>query len=227
MFKIKFKKTIGVGIVAAACLMSGLPASAASTNVSDGKPNDYTIKSFHYVTVDGKDMNSQTKVNNKSNKNIKVTMVLPKQNNKGDLLVHGFTSKVTLEAFIEKDKQRLQSKFTPMASGPCCTDFYEYKNKGGQYIYWRDGFKNLPSSWNDRISSLSTASPSSSYSTTLWEYTSSQGYGKGVLFTHSDWYDGFGLGQQGIGDRNQVTGDCQRPGEKVSKSLFSHSFLRK
>ncbi|WP_429737407.1 hypothetical protein [Bacillus sonorensis] len=186
MFKTKFRKTIGTSLIAAACFMSALPASAASVNVSGAKSNDFMIKSFDYVAVDGKDVDSQARVNN--NSNIKVTMVLPKQNQKGDMLAYGFTSKVALEAFIEKDKQRLQNKFKTMASGPCCTDFYEYKNKGGQYIYWRDGFKNLPSSWNDRISSLSTASPSSSYSTTLWEHTSTQGYGKGVLFRHSDWY---------------------------------------
>ncbi|MFN2745778.1 MULTISPECIES: hypothetical protein [unclassified Bacillus (in: firmicutes)] len=184
----KFKKTVGTGLVAAVCFMSALPASAAPANVSDAKSNHYTIKSFHYLTVDGKDVDSQAQVNSKSGKDIKVTMVLPQQNQNGDLLAYGFTSKVTLEAFIEKDKQRLQNEIKPAASGPCCTDFYEYKNKGGQYIYWRDGFKNLPSSWNDRISSLSTASPSSSYSTTLWEHTSTQGYGKGVLFRHSDWY---------------------------------------
>ncbi|WP_426660606.1 hypothetical protein [Priestia aryabhattai] len=149
---------------------------------------EYTIKSYHYLTVDGKDVNSQTKANNISDTDIKVTMVLPKQNKNGDWLAYGFTSREALNAFIEKDKQKLQNKVTMMGSGACCTDFYESKNKGGQYIYWRDGFKNLPSSWNDRISSLSTASPSSSYSTTLWEHTSSQGYGKGVSFRHSDWY---------------------------------------
>lgn len=195
MFKTKFKKTIGIGLVAAACLISASTASAAPQNGSDvrvkqddDQRNQYTVKSFHYLTVDGKNVDSPTQVNNKSVRDIKVTMVLPKQNKNGDLLAYGFTSKVTLEAFIAKDKQRLENKFKPSASGPCCTDFYEYKNKGGQYIYWRDGFKNLPSSWNDRISSLSTASPSSSYSTTLWEHTSTQGYGKGVLFRHSDWY---------------------------------------
>ncbi|USK36367.1 hypothetical protein LIT25_21765 [Bacillus sp. F19] len=156
---------------------------------------DYTIESFHYLTVDGKDMNSLATVNNKSNKDIKITMVLPKQNKKGDWLAYGFTSRETLQAFIEKDKQRqklqnrvAQNEIGIMASGPCCTDFYEYKYKGGQYIYWRYGFTNLPSSWNDRISSLSTASPSYSYSTTLWEHTSYHGYGRGVLFRHSDWY---------------------------------------
>ena len=195
MFKTKFKKTIGIGLVAAACLISASTASAASQNESDVKVklddqqrNQYTVKSFHYLTVDGKNVDSPAQANAKSVRDVKVTMVLPKQNKNGDLLAYGFTSKVTLEAFIAKDKQRLEKQFKPSASGPCCTDFYEYKNKGGQYIYWRDGFKNLPSSWNDRISSLSTASPSSSYSTTLWEHTSSQGYGKGVLFRHSDWY---------------------------------------
>ncbi|ATH91993.1 hypothetical protein [Bacillus glycinifermentans] len=184
MFKTKLKKTVGMGIVAAACFISAWPASAVSANERD----DYTIESFHYVAVDGKDADSQIKMSNKANKDIKVTMVLPKQNQAGDWLAYGFTSRESLQAFIEKDKQRLQDKFKITGSGPCCTDFYEYKNKGGQYIYWRDGFKNLPSSWNDRISSLSTASPSSSYSTTLWEHTSTQGYGKGVLFRHSDWY---------------------------------------
>ncbi|MFS2173004.1 hypothetical protein [Priestia megaterium] len=149
---------------------------------------EYTINSYHYLTVDGKDVNFQAKANNIADTDIKVTMVLPKQNKNGDWLAYGFTSREALNAFIEKDKQKLQNKVNMMGSGSCCTDFYESKNKGGQYIYWRDGFKNLPSSWNDRISSLSTASPSSSYSTTLWEHTSSQGYGKGVSFRHSDWY---------------------------------------
>jgi hypothetical protein len=163
-----------------------------ATNAAE---KEYTIESFHYLTVDGKDTSSLATVNNKSNKDIKITMVLPKQNKKGDWLAYGFTSRETLDAFIEKDKQKqkLQNKVEQnevgtMASGPCCTDFYEYKYKGGQYIYWRYGFTNLSSSWNDRISSLSTASPSYSYSTTLWEHTSYHGYGRGVLFRHSDWY---------------------------------------
>ncbi len=160
-----------------------------ATNAAE---KDYTIKSFHYLTVDEKDVNSLAKVNIESNKEIKITLVLPKQNQKGDWLAYGFTSEETFQAFIEKDKQKEKQKLKNdigiMASGPCCTDFYEFKNKGGQYIYWRSGFKDLPSSWNDRISSLSTASPSYSYMTILWEHTSSQGKGKGVSFRHSDWY---------------------------------------
>jgi hypothetical protein len=169
------------------CLFAVMGFIPVSTGAAYAE-KEYTIKSYYYLTVDGKDVNSQAKVNTVSDTDIKVTMVLPKQNKNGDWLAYGFTSREALNAFIEKDKQKLQNKVTMMGSGSCCTDFYESKNKGGQYIYWRDGFKNLPSSWNDRISSLSTASPSSSYSTTLWEHSSSQGYGKGVSFRHSDWY---------------------------------------
>lgn len=115
-------------------------------------------------------------------------MVLPEQNENGDWLAYGFTSRETLDAYIEKDKKVLKNKINPLGSGAGSTDFYEHINKGGQYIYWSSGFKNLPSSWNDRISSVSTASPSASYSTTLWEHTSTQGYGKGVVFKHADWY---------------------------------------
>jgi hypothetical protein len=151
--------------------------------------SNYPIKSFQYVTVNENVVDSEAIVNKTSANNIMVTMVLPKQNKDGDWLAYGFTSRDALDTFIAKDKQRLQNKSIDiMGTGACCTDFYDYKNKGGSYIYWRDGFTNLPSSWNDRISSLSTASPSSSYSTTLWQHTSTQGYGKGVLFRHSDWY---------------------------------------
>ena len=177
-----FKKLVVGALAAGFALTGGLGTISASAE------KDNTIKSFDYLTVDGKNVDSLAKVNNKSNEDIQITMVLPKQNKKGDWLAYGFTSRETLEAFIEKDKQRLKNQINPLGSGPGSTDFYEHINKGGQYIYWSYGFKNLPSSWNDRISSISTASPSASYSTTLWEHTSSQGYGKGVLFRHSDWY---------------------------------------
>ncbi|KEK25019.1 hypothetical protein [Bacillus gaemokensis] len=177
-----FKKLVVGALAAGFALTGGLGTVSANAE------KDYTIKSFDYLTVDGKNVDSFAKLNNKSNEDVKITMVLPKQNTNGDWLAYGFTSRETLEAFIEKDKQRLQSPVKPLGSGAGSTDFYEHKNKGGQYIYWSSGFKNLPSSWNDRISSVSTASPSASYSTTLWEHTSTQGYGKGVLFRHSDWY---------------------------------------
>ncbi|MGG2066801.1 hypothetical protein [Bacillus sp. S14(2024)] len=177
-----FKKLVVGALAAGFALTGGLGTISASAE------KDNTIKSFDYLTVDGKNVDSLAKVNNKSNEDIQITMVLPKQNKKGDWQAYGFTSRETLDAFIEKDKERLKNQINPLGSGPGSTDFYEHANKGGQYIYWSYGFKDLPASWNDRISSISTASPSASYSTTLWEHTSSQGYGKGVLFRHSDWY---------------------------------------
>ncbi|PEY43865.1 hypothetical protein CN354_01475 [Bacillus cereus] len=177
-----FKKLVVGALATGFVLTGGLGTVSASAE------KDYTIKSFDYVTVDGKNVDSFAKLNNKSNEEVKITMVLPKQNTNGDWLAYGFTSRESLEAFIEKDKKRFQSPVATLGSGAGSTDFYEHINKGGQYIYWSSGFKNLPSSWNDRISSVSTASPSASYSTTLWEHTSTQGYGKGVLFRHSDWY---------------------------------------
>lgn len=150
--------------------------------------SDYTITSFYYLTVDGQSVSSQASVNKESNNNVLVTMVLPKKNKEGKWLAYGFTSRAKINEFVEKDKAKSKDKITPMGSGACCSDFYEHANKGGQYIYWRSGFTNLSSAWNDRISSVSVASPSYSYSTTLWEHTSTQGLGRGVFFRHSDWY---------------------------------------
>ena len=185
-----FKKLVVGALAAGFAITGGLGTVSASTE------KDYTIKSFDYVTVDEKNVDTLTKVNNLSNKDIKVTIVLPKQNDKGDWLAYGFTSKEALDAFIEKDKHSFKNTtqpqhenvIKPLGSGSGSTDFYEHANKGGQYIYWSSGFTNLSSSWNYRISSLSTASPSASYATTLWEHTSSQGYGQGVLFRHYEWY---------------------------------------
>ncbi|WIG24727.1 hypothetical protein [Bacillus toyonensis] len=177
-----FKKLVVGALVAVFALTGGLGTISASVE------KDNTIKSFDYVTVDGKNVDATAKVNNKLNGDIKVTMVLPKQNTNGDWLAYGFTSRETLDVFIEKDQKRLKNEIKPLGmggSGPGSTDFYD---KDGQYFSWSYGFKNLPSSWNERITSIRTASPSASYSTTLWEHTSTQGYGKGVLFRHSDWY---------------------------------------
>ena len=112
---------------------------------------DNTIKSFDYLKVDEKNVNSFTKLSDQSKKDIQITMVLPKQNENGDWLAYGFTSRETLNAFIEKDKKALKNQINPLGSGAGSTDFYEHQNKGGQYIYWSSGFKNLPSSWNDEF----------------------------------------------------------------------------
>ncbi|SFS76218.1 hypothetical protein SAMN05444972_10783 [Marininema halotolerans] len=177
------KTKILVTVLALMVVLGGMaPASFAA-----GKEN--TIQSFYYLKVDGKTVTAKSRVNQLSKDNgIQVTMVLPKQNKNGDWLAYGFTSREKANQFAEKDKKKQQRNISMLGSGACCTDFYEGKNKSGQYIYWRSGFTNLSSAWNDRISSLSTASSSNSYSTTLWEHTSTQGYGRGVYFRHSDWY---------------------------------------
>ena len=61
------------------------------------------------------------------------------------------------------------------------TDFYKRTNQGSEYFSLSSGYKNLSPSWQNQISSVSTASPTASYSTTLWERTSTEGYGKGVV----------------------------------------------
>ncbi|MGH1277939.1 hypothetical protein [Bacillus basilensis] len=175
------KKLVAGTLVAGFALTGGLGAVSA-----EEKSN--TIKSFDYLKVDEQNVSSFAKLSDQDKKDIQITMVLPEQNANGDWLAYGFTNRETLDAYIEKDKKALKNKINPLGSGAGSTDFYEHINKGGQYIYWSSGFKNLPSSWNDRISSVSTASPSASYSTTLWEHTSTQGYGKGVVFKHADWY---------------------------------------
>ncbi|MGH0945518.1 hypothetical protein ACQVTS_31695 [Bacillus mycoides] len=179
------KKLIAGTLVTGFALTGGL-------GVVSAVEKDNTIKSFDYLKVDEKSVDSFAKLNDQSKKEIQVTMVLPKQNKNGDWLAYGFTSRETMNAFIEKDKQRLKNQIHPLGGGygnGGRTHFYEHHNKGGQFFLWSSGFQDLSSNWNDRISSISTASPSASYSTTLWELSSTQGYGKGVVFRHSDWYD--------------------------------------
>ncbi|TKH08463.1 hypothetical protein FC697_28095 [Bacillus wiedmannii] len=174
------KKLIIGAVVTISALTGGMGSVSASTE------KDYSITSFEYVTVD-----SFNKLGPLSKEDIKITVVLPKQNQNGDWLSYGFSSKKSLDSFIEKDKQRLNHTINPLGvggSGPNSTDFYEHANKGGEYFSLSSGFKNLPPNWQNRISSVSTASPTASYSTTLWDRTSTEGYGKGVVFKHSDWY---------------------------------------
>ncbi|HHY0839170.1 TPA: hypothetical protein ACVW80_005296 [Bacillus thuringiensis] len=179
------KKLITGALLTVSSLTGGVGLVSASTE------KDYSITSFEYVTVDEKTVDSFNKLSAPLKEDIKITLVLPKQNQNGDWLSYGFSSKESLKSFIEKDKQRLNNTITPLGvggSGPNSTDFYEHANKGGEYFSHSSGFKNLPPSWQNRISSISTASPTASYSTTLWEHTSTEGYGKGVVFKHADWY---------------------------------------
>ncbi|MFC9727819.1 MULTISPECIES: hypothetical protein [Bacillus] len=159
--------------------------------VSASTEKDYSISSFEYVTVDEKTVDSFNKLSAPSKEDIKITLVLPKQNQNGDWLSYGFSSKESLESFIEKDKQRLNNSITPLGvggSGPGSTDFYKHTNQGSEYFSLSSGYKNLSASWQNQIVSVRTASPTASYSTTLWERTSTDGYGKGVVFKHADWY---------------------------------------
>ncbi|ARZ63406.1 MULTISPECIES: hypothetical protein [Bacillus cereus group] len=179
------KKLIVSAVVAILSLTVGLGSVSASTE------KDYSITSFEYVTVDEKTVDSFNQLDAPSKEDIKITLVLPKQNQNGDWLSYGFSSKESLESFIEKDKQRLNHTITPLGvegSGPGSTDFYKRTNQGSEYFSLSSGYKNLSPSWQNQISSVSTASPTASYSTTLWERTSTEGYGKGVVFKHADWY---------------------------------------
>ena len=91
--------------------------------------------------MDEQNINSLTKLSDQDKKDIQITMVLPEQNENGDWLAYGFTSRETLDAYIEKDKKVLKNKINPLGSGAGSTDFYEHKDKGGQYIYWSSSFK--------------------------------------------------------------------------------------
>ncbi|MGX5572621.1 hypothetical protein ACWKTS_14525 [Bacillus toyonensis] len=177
------KKLVVGAMLAASSLTVGLGSVLASTE------KDYTIASFEYVTVDEKAVDSFHKLGAPSKEDVKITLVLPKQNQNGDWLSYGFSNKESLESFIEKDKQRLNHTITPLGvggSGPGSTDFY--KRTGSEYFSLSSGYKNLSPSWQNQIVSVRTAAPTASYSTTLWECTSTEGYGKGVVFRHADWY---------------------------------------
>ena len=54
--------------------------------------------------MDEQNVNSFAKLSDQDKKDIQITMVLPKQNENGDWLAYGFTSRETLDAYIEKDK---------------------------------------------------------------------------------------------------------------------------
>ena len=58
--------------------------------------------------MDEQNVNSFAKLNDQDKKNIQITMVLPEQNENGDWLAYGFTSRETLDAYIEKDKKQLK-----------------------------------------------------------------------------------------------------------------------
>lgn len=58
--------------------------------------------------MDEQSVNSFAKLSDQDKKDIQITMVLPKQNENGDWLAYGFTSRETLDAYIAKDKKQLK-----------------------------------------------------------------------------------------------------------------------
>lgn len=97
------KKLVAGTLVAGFALTGGLGVASA-----EEKGN--TIKSFDYLKVDEQNVNSLTKLSDQDKKDIQITMVLPEQNENGDWLAYGFTSRETLDAYIEKDKKYLKIK---------------------------------------------------------------------------------------------------------------------
>lgn len=69
------KKLVAGTLVAGFALTGGLGVVSAAEK-------DNTIKSFDYLKVDEKNVNSFTKLSDQSKKDIQITMVLPKQNEK-------------------------------------------------------------------------------------------------------------------------------------------------
>ncbi len=95
------KKLVAGTLVAGFALTGGLGAVSA-----EEKSN--TIKSFDYLKVDEQNVNSFAKLSDQDKKDIQITMVLPEQNENGDWLAYGFTSRETLDAYIAKDKKQLK-----------------------------------------------------------------------------------------------------------------------
>ena len=116
------KKLVAGTLVAGFALTGGLGVASA-----EEKGN--TIKSFDYLKVDEQNVNSLTKLSDQDKKDIQITMVLPEQNENGDWLAYGFTSRETLDAYIEKDKKYLKIKLILLGSGAGSTDFMNIKIK--------------------------------------------------------------------------------------------------
>ena len=121
------KKLVAGTLVAGFALTGGLGVASA-----EEKGN--TIKSFDYLKVDEQNVNSLTKLSDQDKKDIQITMVLPEQNENGDWLAYGFTSRETLDAYIEKDKKVLKNKINPLGSGAGSTDFMNIKIKVVIYL---------------------------------------------------------------------------------------------
>ena len=72
-------------IVGAVVAISSLTVGLGSVSASTEK--GYSITSFEYVTVDEKTVDSFNKLDAPSKEDIKITLVLPKQNQNGNMVI--------------------------------------------------------------------------------------------------------------------------------------------
>ncbi len=75
------KKLVAGALLTVSSLTGGMGLVSASTE------KDYTISSFEYVTVDEKTVDSFNKLSAPSKEDVKITLVLPKQNQKWRLVI--------------------------------------------------------------------------------------------------------------------------------------------
>ncbi|MFD4820584.1 hypothetical protein [Peribacillus butanolivorans] len=125
-----------------------------------------------YDLIDGKQVS--TNANDPKVKHIYYT-----GDEQGNEVRLGFTTQQKVDDYIKNENKVekesiVSSNFETLGtgiggSGTCCTDFYTDANKWGAYIKVRvgDSFPNITSSlgrtWNDVISSISTANTGSTY----------------------------------------------------------------
>ena len=147
------KKLVAGALLTVSSLTGGLGSVSASTE------KDYSISSFEYVTVDEKTVDSFNKLGAPSKEDVKITVVLPKQNQNGDWLSYGFSNKESLDSFIEKDKQRLNNTINPLVlEEHLIVQISMNMQIKVASIFLLVAVLKFASNWQNRISSVSTAS---------------------------------------------------------------------
>ncbi|AXN40891.1 hypothetical protein [Peribacillus butanolivorans] len=129
-----------------------------------------------YDLIDGKQVS--TNANDPKVKHIYYT-----GDEQGNEVRLGFTTQQKVDDYIKNEKKVekesiVSSNFETLGSGTCCTDFYTGDNKSGSYRALRVGYAisditySWGRSWNDVISSISTASQGTTY---LYQHEYSSG----------------------------------------------------
>ncbi|MFC9601314.1 hypothetical protein ACFTQL_26455 [Peribacillus butanolivorans] len=124
-----------------------------------------------YNLIDGKQVS--TNANDPKVKHIYYT-----GDEQGNEVRLGFTTNQKIDDYINNEKKvekesSVSSNFETLGSGTCCTDFYTGANKSGSVHALRLGYTigsittEWAKSWDDAISSISTASQGS---TTLYQH---------------------------------------------------------